>query len=206
MQARGWAPRSEEDYATHVPVLVGIGAKIPVRRILELGSGDHSTGIFLDRSLFPDVTVVDSVETDPSWFLKVSERFGHDERLSLQLVDGSVASHLLGMDLSRYDLVMVDDSDSLEARAASIRAVTSAAGQGQLVVVHDAEISEYRKAARALRKAVRFATLTPQTLVGWKGRSPHGPALRSLRVAMDRVDQRPAPSDAGGWARILADV
>jgi hypothetical protein len=112
----------------------------------------------------------------------------------------------MGTDLSRYDLVMVDDSDSLQARAASIRAVTSAAGQGQLVVVHDAEITEYRKAARALRKSVRFTTFTPQTLVGWRGRSLHGPALRSLRAAMDRVDRRPAPSDAGGWARILGDV
>jgi hypothetical protein len=204
-EARRWAPRSQEDYATHVPVLVGLGDAIIVRRVLELGSGEYSTGVFLDRSIFPEVETVDSVETDPAWYSRVTERFGRDGRLSLCLVAGDVAQHVSSYDLTRYDLIMVDDSDTLDARRASIQAVAEAVEPGPLVLVHDAEIEEYRRAAKALTRTIRFTTLTPQTLVGWRGRSSHEAPLRAVRRAIASAYPKPAPSDVAGWARMLRD-
>jgi hypothetical protein len=186
-----------------VPVLVGLGAAIDVRRVLELGSGDYSTGVFLDRAVFPALELLDSVETNPEWGQRVNERFGQDRRLSLSLVDGSVSAHIADIDFAPYDVILVDDSDTLEARSASIRAVCGAVGSGPLVVVHDAEIHDYRRAAKGLGNSIRFTTFTPQTLVGWRGRSVHEAAIRAGRRAIERVDPRPAPTDVAGWARIL---
>jgi hypothetical protein len=116
-----------------------------------------------------------------------------------------VAEHVSSLDLARYDLIMVDDSDSLAARRASVQAVTEAVEPGPLVVVHDAEIEEYRRAAKPLTRTIRFTTLTPQTLVGWRGRSSYEASLRAVRRAIAGADPKPTPSDVAGWARILRD-
>src|SRR5439155_25567212 len=48
--------RSRMDYATHLPILVGLSQSLKVKRVLELGSGMYSTLTFLDSNLFPELT------------------------------------------------------------------------------------------------------------------------------------------------------
>ena len=105
---------------------------------LELGSGLHSTGAFLDRRLFPDLAHLDSAETDQEWADKVSRAYGKDGRLSLHLIAGPMAIGLRLFDLDTYDLILVDDSITGAERCETIRAVTGV--KRPVVVIHDFEL------------------------------------------------------------------
>ena len=62
LTTRGWRklksvlrplpPRAENAYATHIPVLVGLGSIRRIERVLEFGCGHYSTKTFLRRSVF----------------------------------------------------------------------------------------------------------------------------------------------------------
>jgi hypothetical protein len=69
----GIPAQSGEPYATHLPILKMLAEHYPLRHVLELGSGLHSTGAFLDRRLFPDLAHLDSAETDQEWAGKVTK-------------------------------------------------------------------------------------------------------------------------------------
>src|ERR1700691_3025426 len=47
------APRSQQPYSTHVPVLAAMGIIAQPVRVLEYGSGLISTPAFLNRAAFP---------------------------------------------------------------------------------------------------------------------------------------------------------
>ncbi len=117
-------PRSALDYATHVPILVGIGCSLKIAKILEFGAGFYSTLTFLNRSVFPDVTSVSTIESNSDWISKVYVAAKDDPRLRMRHVPEPIESILSELDLAEYDLVLVDSSTEAARRAALIRKVS----------------------------------------------------------------------------------
>ena len=153
-------PRARNDYATHIPILVGLARLREVRSVLEFGCGRYSTLTFLNRSAFPDLERLHSVENDDSWAATLQETV-KDDRWTLQLVKGEIADSVA--DLEAFDLILIDDSKTSLQRAATIRAVARKQPQHPLIVIHDFEVEEYREAATGFKHRHRFRAYNPET-------------------------------------------
>src|SRR6185312_1569707 len=99
------APRSNNDYATHVPILIGLARMREIRNVLEFGCGYFSTLTFLNRSAFPHVERLHTIENDVSWSETINEVAKTDERWTLQLVKGEIADCVAKLDLESFDLI-----------------------------------------------------------------------------------------------------
>jgi len=115
--------RSTNDYATHLPVLIGLGSRRRIKSVLELGCGHYSTRTFLNRKTFADLTVLDSYETDDSWATALKD-VTNDARANIHVVPAPMADVIQSVDLRAYDLIFVDDSTSEQDRVATIRALS----------------------------------------------------------------------------------
>ena len=80
-------PRSLNDYATHIPILIGLARLREVRSVLEFGCGHFSTLTFLNRSAFPHLESLLSIENDDSWAATIEQAAKHDPRWTLQVVE-----------------------------------------------------------------------------------------------------------------------
>jgi hypothetical protein len=157
------APRAENDYATHIPILIGLARLRPVRSILEFGCGNYSTLAFLDRAAFPHLERLYSVENDHSWAKTIQEAAKDDDRWTLQLVNGEVSAAVSDLQLESFDLILIDDSKTSLQRAATIRAVAHKQLQHPWIAVHDFEVEEYRRAASHFAYGHRFRAYNPET-------------------------------------------
>lgn len=173
--------RAAEPYATHVPILVGLGHLMPVRRVLELGGGRYSTPLFLRQDAFPLLTALTVVESDPDWFPLVRDSTSGDSRAEVHLVP-SPSDFIKQLDLSRFDLIFIDDSSVPEDRAATIQTIASSDPTG-LVVIHDFDVAVYRKAARRLGKPIVFREYTPQTAI-FQARRADRSRMRTIRATL----------------------
>ena len=153
-------PRARNDYATHIPILIGLSRLRKIRHVLEFGCGRYSTLTFLNRSAFPDLERLHSVENDDSWAATLQETV-KDDRWTLQLVKGEIADSVA--DLESFDLILIDDSKTSLQRAATIRAVARKQPQHPLIVIHDFEVEEYREAATGFKHRHRFRAYNPET-------------------------------------------
>jgi len=158
------APRALNDYATHIPILIGLGKIRAIRSVLEFGCGRYSTLTFLNRTTFPQLERLHSVENDEAWAVTI-----HDDRWSLELVNGEIADAVADLDLESFDLILIDDSKTSAQRAATIRAVARQQPQRPWIVIHDFEVDEYRKAAADFKYCHRFRAYNPETGVVAKG-------------------------------------
>jgi predicted O-methyltransferase YrrM len=140
-----------DPYASHLPTLRAVLRTYSPKRVLELGTGPHSTSLFIEAGV-----TLTSLETSGAWHEKAQ---GYGE-FDLRLVD-DVATCLPS--LTDYDLVFVDDSDNLADRERSIRAVLSQ--PHPLTVIHDAEVPEYRTAIRELGNGIFVCTHAPHTAI-----------------------------------------
>ena len=102
--------RARNDYATHVPVLIGLAALRRVERVLEFGCGNYSTKTFLNRTAFPDLRELQSVENDRAWAEQLRGAVGGDARCVVNVVSGAVSNAVERFDLESFDLVLIDDS------------------------------------------------------------------------------------------------
>jgi hypothetical protein len=152
------APRSVNDYATHIPILIGLGKIRAIRNVLEFGCGRYSTLTFLNRAAFPHLELLHSVENDEAWAAPI-----HDDRWSLEMVNGEIADAVADLDLESFDLVLIDDSKTSAQRAATIRAIAAKQPQRPWIVIHDFEVDEYRKAAMGFKYRHRFRGYNPET-------------------------------------------
>src|ERR1017187_4369576 len=160
-------PRNASDYATHVPILVGVGCSLRITKILEFGAGFYSTLTFLNRSAFPDVTSVYSIESDSDWISRIHAAAKDDPRLRIQRVPEPIESILTELDLAEYDLVLVDSSTEAARRAALIRRLANGSTGACLVVIHDFEIDLYQQAAKGFPNRVDYSAFNPCTGVLW---------------------------------------
>ena len=157
------APRSENDYATHVPILIGLARMREIRSVLEFGCGHYSTLTFLNRAAFPHLTKLHSIENDSSWSDTINEVAKHDERWTLRVVEGDIADSVSDLDLESFDLILIDDSKTSAERAATICAVAKKQPQRPLIAIHDFEVGEYQQAATHFRRRYKFRAYTPKT-------------------------------------------
>jgi len=156
-------PRALNDYATHVPILIALARRREIRSVLEFGCGNYSTLTFLNRSAFPHLERLHSIENDASWAPTIQEAAQDDDRWTLQLVNGEIFETTSDLDLEPFDLILIDDSKTSEQRAATIRAIAAKQPQHPWIVIHDFEIEEYRRAASAFKHRHRFRAYNPET-------------------------------------------
>lgn len=196
-------PRSSLPYTTHLPILLTTRFLRPVRRILELGAGEHSTLAFLDRECFPELEALVSLETDPRWAERVQELAAGDARLQLQVINGLMATAAAQQNLEQYDLLFLDDSRTVPDRTQTIATVTAMRPARALVVIHDFEVLEYRYAALQFRRSFRFTGINPAVGLLWnRGRLPKS-SLRSLNAHLLTVPPGSPPPDRRAWAAWL---
>jgi hypothetical protein len=157
------APRAENDYATHVPILLGLARMREIKSVLEFGCGRYSTLTFLNRAAFPHLERLHSIENDAAWSETIKGLAKNDNRWSLQLVHGDIAVTVSDVDLERFDLVLIDDSKTSAERAATISAVAKKRPQRPWIAIHDFEIGEYQQAATAFQRRYKFRAYTPKT-------------------------------------------
>jgi len=168
------APRAINDYATHIPILIGLARIRQIRSVLEFGCGRYSTLTFLNRTAFPHLERLHSIENDDSWAATIQQIAQEDRRWSLQLVEGEISETVSNLDLESFDLILIDDSKTSAQRAATIRAVGLKQPERPWIVVHDFEVEEYRRAASGFRHRHRFRAYNPETgvvanqAVDWK--------------------------------------
>jgi len=156
-------PRAFNDYATHIPILIGLARLRDTRRVLEFGCGRYSTFTFLNPSAFPHLEQLQSIENDDSWAATVQQAAKDDDRWTLRLVTGEIADTVADLDLESFDLILIDDSKTSTQRAATIRAVARKQPQYPWIVIHDFEVEEYRRAASAFKHRHRFRAYNPET-------------------------------------------
>jgi methyltransferase family protein len=157
------APRALKDYATHIPILIGLARLREVRNVLEFGCGHYSTLTFLNASAFPHLERLKSIENDDVWAQTIQEATRDDRRWSLQLVNGEISEAVAELDLESFDLILIDDSQTSGERAATIRAIAAREPKHPWIVIHDFEFGEYRRAASGFQHRHRFRGYNPET-------------------------------------------
>jgi len=194
------APRAANDYATHVPILIGVARMREIKNVLEFGCGRYSTLTFLNRAAFPHLERLHSVENDIAWGETVNEMAKHDERWSLSLVSGHIAPSIADLDLESFDLIFIDDSKTSEERVATICAVAQKQPQRPLIAIHDFEVGEYQQAATAFRQRYKFRAYTPKTgLI-----SNNKIDTRRLRRLLNTNARKLQPDDVEAWIGTFA--
>lgn len=211
LTTRGWRklravlhplpPRAENAYATHLPVLIGLAALRPIRRVLEFGCGHYSTKTFLQRAVFPDLKELQSVENDPAWGETMREATGDDPRSTVTVVSGAMSDAVRRFDLEAFDLILVDDSTNAEDRAATIRALSSLHPLNPWLVIHDYEVEEYRAASSGFEQRFAFKAYNPHT--GLISNSRLTGAVKILDQRIKHNSTSLLPDDAESWLRIL---
>lgn len=156
-------PRALNDYATHIPVLIGLARRREIRHVLEFGCGHYSTLTFLNRSAFPHLERLHSIENDGSWAQTIEEAARNDRRWRLQLVNGEICESVAGLELESFDLIMIDDSKTSAQRAATIGAIAAKEPRRPWIVIHDFEFEGYRRAASVFKHRHRFRAYNPET-------------------------------------------
>lgn len=199
-----WGPvaRAEKDYATHIPILIALAAIFKIERVLELGCGDYSTLLFLQRLAFPSLAELDSFETDEIWLDKVDASVS-DERFHGTLVSGAMETAISSDLLEKYDLVFVDDSSNGNERAETIKRIAESQPRRTVVAIHDFEVFGYQKAAAWFQHQFRFKAFNPQTGVVWNGENNLSADLQRASSIIKRWADKLEPDDISGWTRIL---
>ncbi len=194
------APRSENDYATHVPILIGLARMRQIKNVLEFGCGRYSTLTFLNRKAFPDLVKLHSIENDISWGETMSEIAKQDERWTLRLVPGDIAPSVSELDLESFDLILIDDSKTSAERAATICAVAKKQPQRPLIAIHDFEVGEYQEAATRFRRRYKFRAFTPKTGLT----SNNAVDIRRLKRLVNANARNLEPDDIEAWIKTFS--
>jgi hypothetical protein len=196
-------PRALNDYSTHVPILIGLARIREIRNVLELGCGHYSTRTFLNRSAFPHLEQLQSVENDNSWAETIRESV-KDDRWDLKLVNGEIADSVSALDLEKYDLVLIDDSKNSAQRVSTINALSNKEPRRPWFVIHDYEVEEYRRATSGFRQKYAFKVYNPWTGLVWnsvtEARRP-----KSLNRVLKDKSKTLEPDDIHGWISALRD-
>lgn len=193
--------RARNDYATHVPVLLGLAALRRVERVLEFGCGNYSTKTFLNRAAFPDLKELQSVENDRAWAEQLRAVVGPDARCVVNVVSGRISDAVGRFDLESFDLVLIDDSKNASERAATIRAVFDGGTERTWIVVHDYEVFDYQNAAVGFKHRFTFKGYNPQTGLVFNSTPQHD--FKGLDKLIRTNRTRIEPDDLAGWLQVF---
>ncbi len=191
-------PRARNDYATHMPILIGLARVREIRSVLELGCGYYSTVTFLNRKAFPYLERLQSVENDPSWAETIAEIARSNKRSTLTFVNGEIAEAIPSINLETFDLILVDDSKTAAQRSATIRAIGAKDPRRPWIAIHDYEVNEYRRAASGFRQKYSFKVYNPWTGLVWNGLTKSS-TMRSLERVLKEKSKTLEPDDVKGW-------
>jgi hypothetical protein len=148
--------------ASHLPVLRLIGRTIPVRRVVEYGSGGFSTVEFLNRGTFPHLEILISYEDDGVWYDRLREdpRVANDPRWDLRRV---ATGRFCMLPLPEgCDLAFVDSSTA-DSRVALVPLLKN---HVPVLVLHDYDGPwAYRAVAAEWKHCLVYDRATPQTAV-----------------------------------------
>lgn len=198
----GPAPRAEKDYATHVPILIGLASILPIKKVLELGCGEFSTLTFLNKAVFRELVLLDSYENDRAWLQRISELTEDDSRLKSNYAEGEMDRVIRDLSLDTYDLIFVDDSTRAEQRARTIEEIAARQCKS-LVVIHDFEVQEYQKAAAAFEHCFVFKSYNPMTGVVWNGEHSCMGSIKQINGLLKRSARALEPDDVAAWTRVF---
>lgn len=173
-----------------------------IERVLEFGSGHYSTKTFLNRSAFPHLKQLHSVENDADWGETIRAAVRYDNRCEVKVVSGAMCDAVHTLDLEQFDLVLVDDSTSAEQRAATILSLSVLHPRNPWLVIHDYEIDDYRIAASGFKHRFAFKAYNPHTGVVFNGTTARH-AFKVLDHRLRANTARLAPDDVAGWVRVL---
>lgn len=193
-------PRARNDYATHVPILIGLARLRKIRSVLEFGCGYYSTLTFLNRAAFPHLERLQSVENDVSWAETLHELAKNDERWSLNLVRNDIANTVSSLPLEAFDLILLDDSKTSAQRSATIHAVAGKQPQRPWIVIHDFEVGEYRRAAASFKQRYSFKAFNPETGVVSNNPIQLKPLDRAIRAKSRTLEA----DQSTQWIRALS--
>lgn len=198
--------RARNDYATHLPILVGLGRSVTVRSVLELGCGKYSTLTFLNRDVFPDLQLLHSYETDPVWAATIRASTDTDSRSTLNLVDGLIADSLAHTNLEDYDLIFVDDSENADDRTKTIRRLVERRPRQPIIVLHDFEVPVYAKMAKSFRHRYPFRVFNPETGILWEDPPRNRNSFKQIDNVLREYARKLQPDDVPGWVEVFASA
>jgi hypothetical protein len=178
--------------------LVGLARLREIRSVLEFGCGHYSTLTFLNRSAFPHLERLHSIENDDAWAQTIQDAT-NDGRWTLQLVNGEISESVADLDLESFDLILIDDSKTSSQRAATIRAIGAKQPRHPSIVIHDFEINEYRAAASAFKHGHRFRAYNPETGV----LSNSALDMRALNRSLKQNAKALEPDDIKAWSHAI---
>lgn len=140
-----------DNSSSHIPVLEGIPQIIPIKSVLELGSGEISTRLFLDKNgPYKDLLHLESYEDNPNYAQEIQALFPIMPHNWVYHADGvAVALQISNVNLNDFDLCFIDDSSSVESRVKTIKAIVSKFNTDCLIVVHDTDYEQYLSACNA---------------------------------------------------------
>lgn len=172
---------ADDGYGSHVPALLALGKTVPVRVAVEFGSGRFSTPTLLDRSHFPDLESLVSVESDREWAEDTKVR-NRDDRLDLRYCP---INEIHKADVPAADLVFIDCDSHKENRhdySARVKLIGRYANDPRaVVVVHDSNFTQ-------IQPAVEVAAFKYKATY----RPPSGPHTAILSNAVDVAQVIPA--------------
>lgn len=199
--------RSAIPFATHIPVLVGLSKIIQPSLILELGCGEYSTPTFLNKETFPSLEKLDSIETDADWRSRILNMVD-DQRLTIVMAEHTVSKALLKPEtpLEQYDLVFVDDSITVEARASTIQTLATFTQIKGVIVIHDFQQPEYQQAASNFQRHYNCNALNPSTGIVWNQNNVKKRQLRQINRLIRKNCRKLQPDDIEGWTEVFTRI
>jgi len=197
------AKKSSNPYATHLPILIGITKLFKIKRVLELGSGDYSTPVLLNRTWFPDLEHLTSLEDDPKWACKLREQLKPDNRFQLIEVDTSISSVIKNIELREFDMIFVDNSVVEIERANTLLHLSASNLLETIVLIHDYEVMSYQRATDLFANRFSFFAFNPITGLVWNGKFINKYALWMIASALRWYAPLVAPNDVARWNHIF---
>lgn len=197
------AKRHSNPYATHLPILVGIGHLFTIKNIIEFGCGENSTLIFLNKTIYPQLEAILSLENDPVWLEKIRLKANADSRISMKLVRGEMHIVVTDHQVDSYDLIFIDDSLSIAQRSQTIKAIALQAPSRSMVIIHDYEQRAYQEAARTFKNRFNFTAFNPNTGIVWNDQKIDKKRLVALNRLLKSNALQVQPDNIAFWKSII---
>lgn len=148
-------------FRTHIPILKELNKKFKFKNILELGSGNYSTRLFLNKKIFSSLENLVTIEDSYIWYKKTKNKF-KNKKLKI-VFSKKISETIKNISIRKYDLIFIDNSMISDEREKTIKNLCSRKLSNQIIIIHDYEYYPYRFASKKIKYKYRFTCLTPNT-------------------------------------------
>jgi hypothetical protein len=178
--------------ASHIPVLTLLGQQYNIEKVLEIGSGELSTPLFLNKKIYPRLETLISVEDNSVWVDKIKSLVQKDDRIEFRPTVPAA--------LYDYDLIFVDGPQDKEKRIKTIHYITREI-ISPIIVIHDMDVKDYAKAVNKIFYSFNFSAISPWTTVFSKDVLPVSKfknVNRKIKTNFNNIEE-----DAEKWLGVL---